>query len=459
MSELIKTNNISFKNYEQHCGKYRFLKLSMNNQAGNTVTMDAVSNFLVEFKLPAQVYNLSKSYLSYQIEIPGVASTCNWVFNDTVGEFQSLTFGSGGGLNFADVQYLNNYLSVARKYDINNDDYLSADVTSGLQKADLTSTNYFPPSVTTLAGNLFNGTASTVKTALTGLEPAYTRSSPALNTSLVVQRTFPLGAVSGTLLSMPQDQYFGNDNMFLRFMTAQSGKVGFTSTSITDPTAGPAVFTTQPIIKNLYLFLAVEKDNLICESMVQKFNSGSLKYTVPYTYVNRISSVGAGSQAIQVLLNGQQGKRLKRVMYSAFPASETLNVAYDHSNFNGSKIVSYQTFIDSQPLQDAVISCVYPSAGVSSSLDDYRENHAFINRSGAILNPSAFQYNWMNADVFAQPSADPLIPDSSIIDGIDLSVAKTYAVMATTTASNFTHYVWSQVIRALAVTPQGVMWE
>lgn len=457
-SNVLKTSNINFKTVTQHPGKYRFLKVPLNNVTGNQVSLDAVSSTLLEFKLPAITYNLSKSLLSYNIELAAPAAKCNWAFNTTLEIAQSITFGTAGGLNLVDIQNVNNYISVARKIDTSLDDYMSGDVTGGLTRADVTAANYFPPMYDAEAGNIF-GLPAQLGTivAPSGLEPQYVRSSAA-TTVLEIQRTFPLSGITGTLFSMPQDQFFGADNMYLRIQTSPSSKVGYITTATNHPFTGAAVLEAQPIIKNIYLYLAVEKDQLIIDSIMQKYHSGQLKYTIPFTYTFRYSTVGAGSQSIQIQLNSQYGRVLKRMLHSVFPASETLNKAYDHSNWSGSKISSYQTFVDSQPLQDAILNCVQTStANPLAVTDDFRENRSTIRRSGPISSPACYQNNWFHCDKFAEPSSDPTVPDSQVLDGLDLSIPKSWSINVNTKAANYNHYCWGQFLRHLEITPNGPM--
>ena len=63
--EPIKPQNINYKKVEQVSGKYRYLRLPLNNITGNQVTLSATASQLLEFKLPAGVYNLARSVVSY----------------------------------------------------------------------------------------------------------------------------------------------------------------------------------------------------------------------------------------------------------------------------------------------------------------------------------------------------------------------------------------------------------
>ena len=461
-SSVLKTSNINYKTVTQHPGKYRYLKVPLNNVTGNQITLDAVSSTLLEFKLPATVYNLSKSLLNYNIELPAPAAKGSWAFNDTLEIAQSVVFTSSNGVNLVDLQYVNNYVAVARKIDTSNDEYLSGDQLSGLVKADVTTANYFPPSYTTEVGNIFGITTvgNPIRVASTGLEPQYVRPAAAVVSKMEIQRSFPLSGISGTLFSMPQDQFFGADNMYLRIMTAPSSKVGYIATSVSDPVTGAAVLESQPVIKNIYLYLAIEKDQMIVDSVMEKYHSGQLKYTMPFTTAFRATTVGAGTNALSIPLNVGNGKLLKRMLVSSFPASETLNSAYDHCNWSGAKITSYRTYVDSQPLQDDWLNCVQPSIGNPlNSMDDFRENRSIIKRAGPIMGPSAYQLNWFHCDKFAEPSADPSVPDSQVYDGLDLSVPKAWSMQLNTTAANYTHYCWAQLVRQVVMTANGPQFE
>ena len=459
MSDVLKTNNINFKTVTAHNGRYRFLKVPLNNLSGSSISLDQISSQLLEWKLPNVCYNLGKSYLSYNMSVPGTAAVFNWVANDTLELASSITFGTAGGLNLVDIQGVSNYLAVARKIDTDTHDYIQGDVTSGLMKADNNATNYLPVPFTPLAGNLYGLPASAQTVAQTTLEPLYLRSGGTTAATVInVKRTFPLKAITGTIFSMPQDQYFG-DNMYLRILTNPANKISWNSVGSATPATTPTAIATSLSVSNLFLYLAIEKDQMICDSLMQKYQSGQLKYTIPFTYNFRFGTQGAGTQSLQVQLNSQYGKLLKRMLVATFPSSETLNAGFDHSNWSGSKISTYQTYLDSQPLQDAMVNCVQPSNGVLTEMDDYRENKAVIERSGVIMNPLSYQLNWFHCDEFATPSQDSSVPSSQIYAGLDLAQPKAWSMIMNTTAANYTHYVFAQFLRSVVISPSGPVYE
>ncbi len=136
MSDVsVRTTPVTnYKTYSSVSGKYRYTKIPLNNQAGNSITLDANTSQLLEWKLPVGVYNLSKSIIGYNMEVPANgAANFNHAFVDSGLEIaQSLSFGTAGGMNLVDLNFANNYLSVARKIDTRKDDFNYNDVSAGL---------------------------------------------------------------------------------------------------------------------------------------------------------------------------------------------------------------------------------------------------------------------------------------------------------------------------------------
>jgi hypothetical protein len=445
----------NYKTYSQVSGKYRYLKVPLNNFQGNQVLLDATTSQMLEFKVPVSVYNLSKSIIGYNTELAaGGAANANWSFADGGLEAaQSITFGSAGGFNLVDLNFANNYLHVARKIDTNINDFDTNDLTTGMAKSNTQATNFFPPTYTAESGNIYCIAAGVTNTAASANEPQYSVVT-ALNTKQEVSRQFLLGNISNTLFEMNRDLFLG-DVMYLRIQTAPSSKVAYMGTAINDPAAGALVVATQPTLKNVYLYLAVEQDQIIKDSLMAKFAEGKLEFPMPFTYGFRNSTVGAGLNSVQLNLTSQYGRKLKRILHSVFPASETLNNSYNNSNWSGRCITSFQTAIDSIALQDGYLNCVQPSiANPNNVLDDYRENMKNLKRS-AIQNSAAYQNNWFHIDSFCERSTDPDVPDSNIVDGLDLTLPRTWSISMNTTAANYSHYTWCSFVRICAVTASG----
>ena len=455
---------VNYKTYPMHNGRYRLRKVPMNNITGNTLDLQSAATQLVEFRLPAgQVWNPARSSIDYQIEIPKEGAGKHiWSFEDTFEICSSIQFCNASGMYLTDLQYANNYVQTARKIDMDKEDFESLDFTSGLYKPLAASSNIFPPTTTMPANNAYNQAASAaggVRSAYTPDEPQYAKAAGD-DQGVLSFRSIPLSAFTRTALGMDRDMIFGED-MYIRIQVAPHAKVAFVATSATIPAPGATALAaaTLPKVRNLCLQLAFQTDEVIVASVKQKFEQGEMSFLVPFQYAWRNTTaapgVGATTYAnIQLQLNNQFGNKLKRLLHVPMASGEALNQAYDHQNLDGSKILSYQTFLDSVPLQDSVVSCRQPVSGGAPGMDDYRLNRDLL-RGSALENSLAYYFNWHHQDSFSQPKRGKvLVPEENILEGLDLTFPRQWTFSATCPVA-LTHYTFGEFVRQVVATPQG----
>jgi hypothetical protein len=460
--EPLKPQSINYKKIEQVSGKYRFNRVSMNNLTGSNVPLTNNSSVTIEFKLPVGVYNLSRSFISYVNNVNAVTAS-TYVYDNTLSIASSIQFGTSGGLNLCDVQYANNYINLVRPIDTPIDVFLSNDNTTGLypitpaNAITANSNNVFPQSFAVNGTNPYNMPTTTqllnpVVNGICAVRQSVATTSPVVNSTI-----FPLSGVTNTILAMDKDQYFP-DNMYLRILTALSGKVAYQAANVNDGSTTPANISVQPTLNNVYLYLAMEKDQLIIDSLHSKYASGNLKYQIPYVIAYR-NQVLANTSTIQIQLNSGNGKKLKRVITSFYNTDETTwgtksNLAYDHSNVNAIKCTSYQTYIDNMPLQDSIMSCALPTA-LLSGMDDWRENKQ-ICKGSAIKNSLEYNQNWFHADRFNEKNENTDIQSDNIDEGLSLATPKAWSIQANM-AVPAVNYTFCNVIRDLSISSAGVL--
>ena len=168
-----------------------------------------------------------------------------------------------------------------------------------------------------------------------------------------------------------------------------------------------------------------------------------------------------GQQAnIQIQLSQQYGKTLKSITHTVWSTSEKLHTAYDCNNYDGVKITNYQTFMDSRPLQDRILSCKKPFNLVMGG-DDWLENKKFLKKKSAILNKEHYGLNWFHRDQFYEPH-DPkyTLPEENFNEGLSMDSARTWQFSGTThsTVPGILHYTFAEFTRDIDVTPLGVNW-
>jgi len=425
----------------------------MNNHASASTMVTPTSTQLLEWKLPVQVYNLSRSYISYSLEFPVKAGEYTETFEDTFDIAQSATFGSAGGVDIVNIQHLQNYIKIARKIDTPLEDFMGNDNMSQLYRCSGdVSLNVLPfkyDGVNNAPKDIFIETQY-IKTALKA------DGTKATDGATYAHRQFPLGAISGTLFAVDRD-FYSPVEQYLRITAGVGNKIAFTTTVANE--AKPDVGSTAvPEIKinQCYLYLAVEQNLAVSNYIIAQYASGQMRYTIPYTTgFKNTGAQNAGDQTnIQIQISQQYGKRLKRILHTVWNSSEERHTAYDCANWDGRKIESYQTFLDSLPLQDRILSCKRP-AGKSVGSDDWFENKKFLDKRSCIVSKEMYALNWFHIDQWHELRAKDALPDVNCVEGLIMDTPKSWTISAKSATAGLVHYTWVEFSRDIEVTVAG----
>ena len=427
--------------------KYRFLRIPLNNITGGSFTIGATTSQLMEWKLPNSVYNLAQSYIGYQVATAAqAAGVVSWIHEDCLEIATNAYFGTAGGLDLCNLNYVNRYTKVWRKARTPFSEFISKDTSSQLYPCNAAAGDGNPDT----ANPIGFGTSST-----NYLEPRYLRASVA-NTARTNHRLFRLDGIVDTLFSVDKDIYFPVD-MYIRMTAGVGNQIAFGSDLVTDPKHTPTAITGNITIQNCYLYLAVEQNELIVQSVMNKVLTSGLKLTIPYTTAWRNTNTGTVAN-IQISLTQQFGKKLKRMIHTVWDPTESANTSMDCANTNGLKVSGYNTFLDQRQLQDYQLSCVAagtaPTYTLLSLEGDWRENKGFCQGS-AILNRSVYQLNWFHCDQFYQSDLRTGVDDSHHDDGLVMDSAKLWSFQGNV-AGALTHYNFATFVRQVMVDRNGV---
>lgn len=434
--------------------RYKYLKIAPQLIGSTTVALDSSSTSTFSYLLPNISYNLAQSLQGYNCEL--AATGCQWSFCDSGFEpFSRVTFHAPGGQNLVDISYLNNNQKVNRKIFTSKEEFESNDIQTGMVPADTKATNYHS-AYAIPSGNIFNAaTGSAIVTAPTQYEPLYLQHNTTLETPLEISKAVPYGSIKNSLFELDRSIFWG-DTMVLELTTAPSSKLGYKTTSVTDPTATANAFAVQPSLTQVYLYLAVEQNDLIKAGLMEKFAQGKMSFTTNHTTVYKTVTSGSGLKNVNLQLNAQQGGKLKRILHSLWPVNETLDSAYDTNNSNGVKCTSYQSSLNSTALQEQFVNCVPTSiANPSYVQDDYRYNKHLL-KDSVISNAQAYALNWFTADCFAEYSRDPSQADGATIEGIDLILPITWQISMNLTG-DMSHYTFVHALRTISIAPGAIM--
>jgi len=487
MPEIIQNTNV-YADYDGTLSKYRFRKVPLNaSGSGSTVTFQQSSSVLMEFKLPSrEVFNLSKSFITYNYTIPAPADATyfNASLENGMDFCNFMSFGDGSGLNLAEINYVDRYVNTVRPLRTEMKEYLSNDISQimypvanapnplknylpySIDGTKLDTTAYGPASAannqtqvpitnTGLANTITNTGASYDGTPLP-YDFKYVNNTPLVNSALSVTRQLPLSAFVDTIVGMDKNLIFSKE-MYLRFQSQFTNRMVYTfvqdSTNLPsrpNGTAGtsnavnakPALEYASSIdVKNIFLYLAVEQNDRIKNSLTGQLDSGKFVIHIPFTTTYRAGSTGSQFTCNITLPRGI-GQKLKRVLTTFYNSNEKINTTYDHSNFNGTKVSYIQTSINSAPLTDYKIGCYNPNlikaanfstfleldkiTGLNSNIiaDDYREMKKYLVGT-PIVNQMMYQNNWFYCDSFGlltkNQDTQMLVHDINIDDGLDLT--------------------------------------
>ena len=501
MSAELFPSQIDYKLQKVTAPYYSYRQVPLNNlPSGTTGTIGPTGTTVLEWRLPTDVYNLARSYISYDMNIPlQGANNASVTFEDLFELGSSVTFGGAAGMDLVNVPFAQNYSKVARKLDTSFDTMMTNDNLCGLYNANLPATS--TPAITGMGtynlsvggvttsvpainavsakvGNLVPGGNLSAGSSIVGgvVVPSYASCMDYVesqycdigvaNTTEDTYRRYPLGAFTGTLLGVDKD-FYSPVEQYLRITCGTGDKMGYITSydptqvlgAANNPSTGAASLIAPLTVNNIMLYLCVERNDYIIRNLKDMCFSGQMKYSIPYLSASRYAAGAAGSQQnINVQIPMQYGKRLKRIIHTVWNPQERLNTAYDQDNYNGAKTINYQTSLNSRNLQDRVLSCA-ASAGNILGGDDWLENKKFFGPSSCISSQDMYSLNWMHIDQFYEPHQDGIdLPEENLEEGLVMDSSKQWVFNCLPGVSGLIHYTWLQFQREIIIDASGPQW-
>jgi hypothetical protein len=439
---------LDYKKYNYSYPVYKHSKIFpiVGTQAVTVTTAGGQESI---FEIPAKVFNLSKSYLSFTMTGVISAGVTNWVASDLIPHFRQIQLYTRGGLFLADINNCDNFTKATLKTEIKIDDLLTFDKMSNARQ---TFGNSIRPSDTTAGvgpfGFRYNGTPASSNFN----EVAYCYPGTVGAANPVLNYKINLGLLKNSLFSLDRD-LFMDEVIVLRLVWNQTNKFMWTAGSATDPSAAVlAAYANNVNISNLQLFLAVETNQEIVTGIRNLKNSEQgLSLLMPFVYGNKINLTGS-TQTISLRYNRAHGLKLLKVFHQPVNNAETINTAYDASNILGARCTSFYTMLNNNRLQEFDVLC--------NQCEDYMILKDRLEGS-LMLDANVYQYNWVWLDDFSgSPSMidEKVRPDlDNYIRGIDLSTEQKYDILLNIAGgTQLNHYTFAIVQRMLVVNQNGI---
>jgi len=436
MSEL-KGSQINYSQAMLHAPKYRYLRVPMSNIQSSSVTVGATTTTNVEFKLPYNtVMNLSKSKLSCAMSLAAETTNLSNVIADAYPFFGQVSLETTNGLRMVDLPYSTKYSKIVGKACTSFSDFM----TRGR-------CDFLDPCKTLGTSNYIANVAGSVDY----LEPNYYHQSAAA-TAQKIQMSYELGNFKETILALDKDTYFGNNEIVLKLTIDNVDKWAFDSVLAVGSSAGATLTTALTSLTSFYLYLAVETNPIIVDSVRQKFDTEGIKLVISYPITNQASAASASQNRV-INYTPAHGHHLKSIWHSVWDNTEAFSTSVDCNNTNGAKIESFNTYLDNDKLQTDLVDCKNTT---NNSADSWRLVQP-ICKNTPILNQDVFMKNWFHADVFTNVDAlkDPKLNDNTV-DGIEMKNGLMYQFVATAVSATYSHMTFAIFQRNLSISKDGI---
>jgi len=276
-----------------------------------------------------------------------------------------------------------------------------------------------------------------------------------------------------TVLGLNKDFYYGPRGMELKIVLARSNDIYFTAINA-QFAAGQSNATPVKTVSlsDLTVHLAVEKNRVMADKLINEYNAGSLSYVFPYVHVKRhnlpITAVDTSTHTIEETFGADKGQKLLKIYWVPFWGTQVGHRTYNHCNvYNQAltanlKVQEFNTSLDSRPIySNFPYSC--------ANGDDYRAQKRRL-KGSCLFSADEYYHNWSWCEDFTNNysmTEKPLTPDeSSYIDGIDITADKKYTISAKVSGTgdagnnqgqSITHYVFAITLRKMSVSPSGMM--
>lgn len=476
--------------------EYKYSKIYQQT-GSQDVTVTTAGNAESVFELPAQVINFAKSVLSCVIT-PDAGAAYTYAHMDCVAPIRQIQLYTRNGVYMVDVNRANEYTKVVWKPETKLSEFLDMpnhDAGDGwgnyLQKCNVDNKVGFGAASTDRTLALITAGATSAVTAATevaidtAINVAKAQIQSKLNTyiaqpatasrryndSLVVAGTgtsspvnvpyteakyfavggtgtatpvinvkLPLGILYDTILALDKDFYFG-EVLYLRVVWEASTKVFFAGVDAKAPAATPTAFLGSYAISALQLFLCLEQNQEIKNSLMEQVLSNGMDVLVPYVHT-AMNVITGSTPFVSNKYNRGHGQRLLKVYQAIFANSESANTAFANST-TGNTLTSYYTTRNNQREQEYDITIAN---------DEDWMIHKDMLKDSAILNANVYHYNWFHLhDYCGGTKANDMIKS-----GLPLDIEQKIDFNPTVVTGPFRYVTFAISQRVLSISRNGI---
>ena len=286
----------------------------------------------------------------------------------------------------------------------------------------------------------------------------------------VLNVDFKFKYLYNTIMALNKDIYLGEvvnvrivfanvDEIYYTTAPANNTPVSNTLTYNDVLTLNPGLYSTvspNVNISNIGLYLAIESDPNIIQSVVSEFNTSGIDLPIDYVYTYK-TSFAAANPSVTARYSRSHGRHLKKIFYAAYHANEVGLSAYLRYNDLGvyesagsiQPITRLYTMLNNERLNEFDIDC--------TTQQDWMLLERFL-KGSAVQGVRDFQTTWFWLENFI--SEEPLwkTHDSTFVSGVNLDSEVKYDVYLNTPGAQIlNHYLFAIVSKMLHLRPGGAI--
>ena len=340
-----ETLNYTSERKEFFGGTYQYDRISP--EASPTIQLNGIVS--ADFELPVQPLNLSKTRLRGTFTFPAAGlATYTHIHSGTVPFINQITLGDEGSAEVVNIKNVAEYLKVILPSHTKLSEFSQTPINDCYATA--VGSSYGPmfhrtdviagsaPAANTLSGYYVAPDGKVVEEGEVSILDINQFYTSAANTALVVQLDLPLSVFKGSLLSYPRDIFF-NKKLKLSVYFDKATKYGTTSDQVGElnnaNNSDPVALATPPVLTNLKLYTAIQKNPMIRQETMKHFSNIS-NMNIPFVvYQKRAIEATADEQTMTYKLNSGKGRRVLRVITSLNNPTENKMSAFNNNNSGG----------------------------------------------------------------------------------------------------------------------------
>lgn len=375
---------LDYKAFVGNAPSYRYLRKTQQT-GSETLSLPVASSTTAVFELPADIYNFSKSRLTFSLRVDFTGTTI--FYNMDFPPIERIVLKTRNGKELVDIREFRDYWMMVKdhqtpvhkldgkgSYATDEGKARSFGLTTwnnacqavvGLYNANPVDVDAKGSSGTGL--RQFNtGEYQLVGTVINTVQPTHTANLVSDGSDIFLHCCLNFDKLYDTLLSVDRNLPLVEAcNLEVTFAPSQLWS--FSSDAETTPAANPAIPTAESAISKLALYLAVEQDDYNRTwtnaevNRVHADGTMGISLAVPYVHVITQAIPAQTTASIQFKLNKGHGQRLLRI-YSSQKVPDAKGLNCVHSDFKDIETHTNSTIyhlLDSKRLEDEDLDETY----------------------------------------------------------------------------------------------------